>query len=203
MQDIAQEVVNTLQNKGLRFSIGSRPPPLSHFYTPFSQPPLDLEHSTLMTGIAAHYKMPEEMTARDVQNYAMLQVGGFSRRDELPAEVTDKFAALNALMTAHNPVLEKLKYNHDDGWRHYDVLLGIASDFKSEDIQFYLDGHTGATQKKPEYHQLHENISNKINLNWVPALSTLQKIDKQLPKMNTSEKLSIKVYQTSKPSMKA
>lgn len=149
--------------------------PRANFY----QPPLDLEKTQGMTGIAGNYKMPEGLSHVELQAY-----GEVLRHAELAGDISadtmnDKFDQLLGALEARNPQLSTIRQTEDKLSR-YNVILGIASEFNPKDIQFFIGAYPAfAAPDDPDYDATWSRIAH-LQLAWIPAPETLKEIDRQL-----------------------
>lgn len=147
----------------------------------FAQPALALERASGMTGLSENYTLPENISAYNLQVYAQLVMQGKERGNPAVSQARlDKLSEVTALLVTLNPQLEKLQFDHSNGWKQYDVILGVASGFRVDDIQFYLDGNTLTTEKTADYRTSMENVKKILDLQWIPSLPTLQAVEQQL-----------------------
>jgi hypothetical protein len=146
----------------------------------FRQAPLELEKQFGLAGIAGRYKMPKRLTAKTLQAYTQVLWHAEMRGDITEEQMLEKMNRMRALLETHNPEIKKLKIQPDDRFGLYDVLLGVASDFNTRDIQSWLDGNTGTVVRKdPAWQALNVKLEKTAPLYWVPAMDTMRDIDRQ------------------------
>ena len=151
--------------------------PLRHF----SQPPRQVEDKLGITGVAGHYKMPRRLTPQTLQAYAQVLWHAEMRGHITEEENLEKMGKVRALLETLNPELKKLTVRSGSAFDLYDVLLGVASDFNTRDIQSWLDGNTGTVVRKDAaWAALNAKIEKTLPLYWVPTMETMQHIDKQI-----------------------
>jgi len=151
--------------------------PLRHF----SQPPVQVEKKAGVTGIAGHYKMPRRLTPHSLQAYTQVLWHAEMRGDITEEQMLEKMGKVRALLEQDNPELKKLKIQPGDNFGLYDLLLGVASDFSTRDIQSWLDGNTGTVVRKDAaWAALNAKIEKTVPMFWVPSMATMQDIDRQL-----------------------
>ncbi|MEZ0260217.1 MAG: hypothetical protein ACAH80_04365 [Alphaproteobacteria bacterium] len=151
--------------------------PLRHF----SQPPKKVEKKLGITGIGGHYKMPRRLTPHSLQAYTQVLWHAEMRGDITEETMLEKMGKVRALLEAHNPELKKLAIRPGDSFGLYDLLLGVASDFNTRDIQSWLDGNTGTVVRKdPAWQALNAQIEKTVPLFWVPTMETMREIENQI-----------------------
>lgn len=151
--------------------------PLRHF----SQPPVKVEKKLGLRGIAGHYKMPRRLTAQNLQAYTQVLWHAEMRGGITEEVMLEKMGKVRALLEQHNPEIKKLKIQPGDNFGLYDLLLGVASDFNTRDIQSWLDGHTGTVVRKDAtWAALNAKLEKTVPLYWVPSMETMQDIERQL-----------------------
>lgn len=146
----------------------------------FRQAPLELERKFGLRGIAGRYKMPKRLSPQKLQEYTQVLWHAEMRGDITEEQMLEKMNQMRALLETHNPEIKKLKIQPGDNFGLYDLLLGVASDFNTRDIQSWLDGNTGTVvRKNATWQALNQKLEKTAPLYWVPALETMQDIDRQ------------------------
>ena len=158
---------------------------LLYLYLPprsFSQPPLELEEGYGFRNLAGHYKMPDGITAADLQSYGQVMLHAQMRDEITNREMQQKLQRVIDRLTELNPQLKELRPDPHDFDARYDTVLGIASDFNVKDMNFWLSGNTGTVaQQNPVWNAMETSIIGRgIPLKWVASMDTLQSVDAQL-----------------------
>jgi hypothetical protein len=150
----------------------------------FTQPAIAFEKATGLNGISQTYRLPGDVTIREIQGLAdVLRV--MAKRGEMPQETaTDHLRRVAAAIEALNPDIVALRFDRDNPQKLFDVLLGVASAFNPQDIQYYLDGNTAfSSYSIPSYHEKILRIHGPID--WAPCPETLDLIlEKQRIKLD-------------------
>lgn len=154
----------------------------------FTQPPRDVERKLGVTGIAGHYKMPKRLTAHTLQAYTQVLWHAEMRGDITEETMLEKMGKLRALLEIDNPEIKALKIHTGDNFGLYDLLLGVASDFNTRDIQAWLNGDTGTVvRKNPAWAALNAKIEKTVPMFWVPTMDTMKKIEHEIEKKRAYE----------------
>lgn len=146
----------------------------------FHQPPVDLEREHGFKGIAGNYKLPEGLKASELQGYGEILRHAAQAGELSVEEMNEKFDEVLLSLAARNPQLARLDPGED--WLgRYNIVLGIASEFNPQDIQFFLDIYPDIAPKDDggHYAKLWENIRG-LPLVWMPAPDTLISIATQM-----------------------
>ncbi|MCE9507290.1 MAG: hypothetical protein K8R48_03100 [Alphaproteobacteria bacterium] len=149
----------------------------------FCQPPVDFEKKYSLTGVSQRYRLPEGLSPRDLQNYALLSW----RKESLTvAEQQERLAGVWHLLTAYNPELNKVLHDPQDTDTLFHAIMGVASAFNIEDIQGFISSATQPhraweMEKTSEFIKLtevfnHYAIPDRLNLRWVASPVTLRSI---------------------------
>jgi hypothetical protein len=198
MDDLAREMLDTVEqykakaddivpqpDGTLRYFFNTRTPSgilmLRLPHRPCIQPPRNLEDRYGLTGLAAHYQLPEGLTATDVQAYVKTLRHAYLRGDIANGDMQQRMQKAIDGLTALNPALKELRPDPRDPDARFHVLQGIASDFTAKDMQFYIDGNSGGEARRiPAWAALKGKIDAQISIGWIPCLETMQAIDAQL-----------------------
>ena len=142
----------------------------------FSQPSLKFEEQNRIQGLAYQYILPSGLLPIELNEYVLF------------ASLTDQgvYKRLNEvwkqLKKDNEKTLWSLKFDTNDTRQLYNAILGVASAFLPQDIQFYLDGGKSSTLREDrEIKFLLDKIERCLNnICWVPCLDTLRLIDQQI-----------------------
>lgn len=154
-----------------------------------------MENETGITGIAGHYRflngdsadIAEYNYRKRFQKYALAQ--GLMNSDEpfikQAAELIfqkspDVLPEVNAeieKLTELNPELERLNYNRRNFTEAYRALIGITSQYNTDDINAYL--HSLRTKRKnTDIQKRMDALKPKgFRFGWIPSNETLLKIE--------------------------
>lgn len=154
-----------------------------------------MENETGITGIAGHYRflngdsadIAEYNYRKRFQKYALAQ--GLMNSDDpfvkQAAELIfqkspDVLPEVNAeieKLTELNPELERLNYNRRNFTEAYRALIGITSQYNTDDINAYL--HSLRTKRKNTDIQKRMNALKPkgFRFGWIPSNETLLKIE--------------------------
>jgi hypothetical protein len=152
-------------------------------YPYFCQPPVDFEKKQRLRGMSSTYRLPEGLTAGQLQDFSLLMR---EREDLTPRQKLDKMTEVWKTLTDHNPALKTLRYNADDFFHLYHLILGVASSFNRIDIQNFMDliGKVPPAlhmNKSPEYKNLAQSFYQATaDMHWVAAPESLLAIHDQL-----------------------
>lgn len=156
----------------------------------FCQPAADFEKSHGLTGIAQQYNLPEGLSPRDLQSYAMLSWRWAA--NSVAAQPLEKITEVWNLLAAYNPELKKLVYDPQDKDTLYHMIMGVASAYNIDDIQHFIANPTSSykgweMEASPEFIKLTEVFNRcaapeRLKMEWVAAPATLQSIQGKILK---------------------
>lgn len=152
------------------------------------EPAKAFEQTTGIKNIAGHYDFAG--LSRDQIEIVARRVATDGRK-ETP-EGHKLLSEMAQLLKLENPVLNGVKYNPQDTHQVWDMIMGAASGFNVDDMNFYI--HENQWAGKPgrqDYNKaidklkavVEERYPNQGGLGWIPSLETCKKIETQLFKV--------------------
>lgn len=145
-------------------------------YLEFSQPPVDFEKKTGLTGISCGYFLPPDLLPRELQEYGMISLADNCEAHQRLSEVW------SCLKETNPSTLGSLKFDENNTRQLYHAVLGVASAFLPQDIQAWLDGWTGIELRKDKeaVRMLNkiETLSSRVE--WIPSKPTLREMVRQI-----------------------
>jgi hypothetical protein len=153
----------------------------------FCQPAADFEKTYGLTGISQQYNLPEGLSSRDLQSYAMLS---WRKEDLTAAEQHERLAGVWRLLASCNPGLDKIAHDPRNTDALYHMIMGVASAYNIDDIRRFTSNSVQAhmareMEKTPEFIKLAEVFNRhaapeRLNLKWVASPETLRSIQDKI-----------------------
>lgn len=174
-----------------------------HGRSPHCMPAVEFEQQTGLSGVAGNWKFPEGKTATQMEHAYLSQYHKYGYALVSKSSMTSPSAAqkeafawfekesekkLPEILKIHdelvklNPELDTIGIDRNNYLQVHNVIHGATSRFNADDIrEFIFDG--GHSMRNKNYLALESAILGRTKLKylgWVPALKTLQMIDKKL-----------------------
>ncbi len=148
----------------------------------FGQPPVTFERREKVTGISETYDLPDGLSPQKLDSYVMTVMHARLSCMLDPDEAAERLTGVFDLLAESNPQLKKLAFDRQDWHKGYHALMGVASAFNVQDIQYWLDNTTGMTIRKDEAYDALRSETAEIagNIGWRPAPDTLRDIRRRI-----------------------
>lgn len=148
----------------------------------FSCPAVEFEKATGLSGIAQNYALPQGLPPVEISQYVTV-LAHAARQGDISA-IQERLLVLRLLdvLKNDNPSLKTLRHEKEDVSILRDIVHGVTSTFCVQDIQHFIDGnYLRVSLANPEYKALYHKVQDLSggDIFWVPALETLQKIERQ------------------------
>lgn len=151
----------------------------------FVQPPVVFAEKFGLAGIAAQYRLPENISAQKLETYVNVLkhaeiTGGIS-----PRMRHDRLFEIWQSLIGRNPQLAEVRVDHDKPEALQTAIIGVTSAYLPRDIAHFMslpaDKLAGACKDK-SYETLYKKVCAHLGSEhprWVPHLDTLKEMDRQ------------------------
>lgn len=151
-----------------------------------SQPPVDFEKATGLTGISQKYKFPGGLTARQ---FDMCARGILPPFNQNPPEALGALKQIFNSLSALNPVAKAIPHGDDPRYLVH-AIFGMASSMNIDDITFFIE-QCRATNNGPVAHLTRQNpaylsrflpivVGTGVYPSWVMSPATMDKAYAQI-----------------------